>query len=246
MSELKKLSEPFEESQIEWRLAQAGKNANGFWGKCLAYIQARAVMDRFDAVCGPENWKARYEFHAGGVLCGLSVRVNNEWVEKFDGADATDVEPFKGGISSALKRAAVLWGVGRYLYDLEEGWAVIVPHGTKGAHYGQTKDKETFYWNPPKLPAWALPKKTEVKVENVQTIDKVEAERVMIAGKDNGWNSQNVLAILERKWGLKGLGQVRKTDLDSLLDLVTKRRPEIVMVELGMNTGNDARLFETP
>ncbi len=42
--------------------------------------------------------------------------VSGEWVEKQDGSGPTDMEPFKGGISGALKRAAVAWGIGRELY----------------------------------------------------------------------------------------------------------------------------------
>jgi hypothetical protein len=87
--------------------------------------------------------------------------VGNEWVTKEDGAEQTDLESFKGGLSSAIKRAAVVWGIGRYLYDLEEGYAEIVEKGTKGAHYGKLPDKtggDQFHWFPPRLPSWALPK----------------------------------------------------------------------------------------
>lgn len=150
---------PFEESHIEWRLAQCGKkNDGGVWGTCLAYIQARAIMDRLDEVAGPEYWKAEYSFiGTAGVICKLSIKCGGEWVTKEDGAEQTDIESFKGGISSALKRAAVLWGIGRYLYDLESGFIQEVTKGAPGARYGKTKDGAQFYWVPPKLPAWALP-----------------------------------------------------------------------------------------
>lgn len=152
---------PFPESHIEWRLAQCGKkNDGGVWGTCLAYIQARAIMDRLDEVAGPARWKAEYSFiGTAGVICKLSVKVENEWVTKEDGAEATDIEPFKGGISGALKRAAVLWGIGRYLYDLESGFIQEVDKKATGARYGKTKDGAQFYWIPPRLPAWALPGK---------------------------------------------------------------------------------------
>ncbi len=35
----------------------------------------------------------------------------------------------KGGISDSFKRAAVLWNVGRYLYDLEPVWVAVEPRG---------------------------------------------------------------------------------------------------------------------
>lgn len=151
---------PFPESQIDWRIGQCGKNERGIWGTCLAYLQARAVMDRLDEVAGPGNWKTEnYFVGAQGVVCKLSIKCDGEWVTKEDGAETTDIEAFKGGISGALKRAAVLWGIGRYLYDLEAGFIKVVEKGTPGARYGKTKDNVQFYWTPPTLPDWALPAK---------------------------------------------------------------------------------------
>lgn len=53
-----------------------------------------------------------------GVIAAIAIKnpETGEWIEKQDGAGATDMEPFKGGISGALKRAAVAWGIGRELY----------------------------------------------------------------------------------------------------------------------------------
>lgn len=154
-----KLREPFPPADIEWRIAQAGQNAKGVWAKCLAYLTNRAVMDRLDAVCGAANWANQFgTAPGGGVLCGISIRINGEWVTKWDGADQTDIEAVKGGLSGAMKRAAVQWGIGRYLYDLPEGWANI---NERGEHYqGKNEKKGTpaFRWDPPALPEWAMPK----------------------------------------------------------------------------------------
>lgn len=166
---LKDLELPFPEDCIEWRILQSGKTGDKFWGMAAAYVSARAVMDRLDLVCGKENWKSEYYpmFADGispGIICNLSIRVSDEWITKQDGSEQSDNDPFKGGISGALKRAAVHWGIGRYLYDLEQGFVTIVEKGTKGAKMGQTKDKDRFYWIPPKLPEWALPKKVNDKL----------------------------------------------------------------------------------
>lgn len=160
------LKHPFSANQIEWRIGQAGKKGDGSpWAKVLAYITNRAVMDRLDEVCGPENWKNEYkEWRVGdkhGVLCGISIRINGEWVTKWDGAENTDIESIKGGISDSMKRAAVQWGIGRYLYDLDEGWARISDNGKHYAHCRvKFKGKDEFVdfrWDEPQLPAWALP-----------------------------------------------------------------------------------------
>ncbi len=118
-----KLSAPFPADAIHWR-AQSVTDKNGGAALALAYLDARDVMDRLDNAVGPENWQDRYEETAKGrLICTLSIRVGDEWISKSDGAGNTDVEGDKGAISDALKRAAVKWGIGRYLYDLENVWA---------------------------------------------------------------------------------------------------------------------------
>lgn len=170
MIDFKLLKEPFKESEIEWRIGRAGKKGNGtVWATCLAYVQSRAIMDRLDEVCGPENWRVSYSFISAsqgtkpGVIANIEIRRTDDgtWISKQDGAEQTDIESFKGGLSSALKRAGVVWGIGRYLYGLEEGWAVITQQGFKDARYSKLKEGGDFYWLPPSLPQWALPS-TEV------------------------------------------------------------------------------------
>jgi hypothetical protein len=118
-----KLSAPFPVDAVHWR-AQNVTDRNGGNALALAYIDARDVMDRLDDVVGPANWATTYdETPKGRTFCRLSIRIENEWVMKTDGAGDTDVEGKKGSISDALKRAAVSWGIGRYLYRLKDVWA---------------------------------------------------------------------------------------------------------------------------
>ena len=102
------LKRPFPEGKIRWR--------KGGGGAELAYITARDVMDRLDDVVGVANWQTKYSWIGDRMICELSVRIDGEWITKSDGADDSNIEGAKGGISDALKRAAVLFGVGRYLY----------------------------------------------------------------------------------------------------------------------------------
>ena len=158
--DLSKLKDFFEPNDIEWRLQQCGKTKEGkIWGMALAYVTNRAIMNRLDEVCGPENWKNEFKAAPdGGILCGISIKVGDEWVTKWDGAENTDIEAVKGGLSGAMKRAAVQWGIGRYLYKLEESW---INANENGAYRGKTKDGTTFKWDAPTLPSWALPKGTK-------------------------------------------------------------------------------------
>jgi hypothetical protein len=167
-----KLQEPFDFFDIEWRVQQSGSGARGIWARVIPYVKNRAIMARLDAVCGPDGWRNEYAAGpVGGLLCGLSIKCGSEWVTKWDGAANTEVKDggkldddtnIKGGFSASMKRAAVQWGIGRYLYLLEAGYAQIVK--ADGRYYSKLKigDKyESIYWNPPELPAWALPKKKE-------------------------------------------------------------------------------------
>ena len=108
--DISKLKENFPADAIEWRIGRSGKKGDSIWATALAYITSRAIMDRLDDVCGPENWKNEFQPGPnGGVVCGLSIRVGTEWVTKWDGADNTNFEGVKGGLSDAMKRAGYQW-----------------------------------------------------------------------------------------------------------------------------------------
>lgn len=118
--DIKLLFAEFDKSDIHWRAQSVTKD--GSKAMALAYIDARDVMDRLDQVCGAGSWQDRYEFSGPKTICYLSILIDGEWVTKADGAGDTDVEADKGAISDAFKRAAVKWGIGRYLYDMPTPW----------------------------------------------------------------------------------------------------------------------------
>jgi len=162
---LRKLAAPFAVSAVKWRAALCGLNAKGEpFAVVVPYVDARAIQDRLDQVVGAENWMAEYRQGANnGTMCKLSLRINGQFVSKEDGADLSEIEPIKGGISNSFRRAAVVWGIGRYLYSLNQMYGVVSENGT---HKGSAKDRKTgqwhsFRWTPPtdKLPAFALPER---------------------------------------------------------------------------------------
>lgn len=90
--DLLRLAEPIPWEEIEWRAASQGMGRdNRPWCKILPYINNRTVMERLDHVVGPENWKDEFLSVPGGFMCGISVRVGDEWITKWDGA--ADVQP---------------------------------------------------------------------------------------------------------------------------------------------------------
>jgi hypothetical protein len=126
-----RLFQPFEPGEVHWRLT-ALDLASGR-GLALAYVDARDVMDRLDVVAGPEGWQCRYSHAEGKTVCELGLRVAGEWLWKADGAGDTDVEAEKGALSDAFKRAAVRWGIGRYLYGIGPVWVALDPAADDGS-----------------------------------------------------------------------------------------------------------------
>lgn len=125
--DLTKLAAPFPGDRISWRVGSTTKDKSK--GLALAYIDARDVQDRLDQVCGPSNWMNRYPHANGKTVCEIGIRINGEWIWKADGAGDSDVEAEKGALSDAFKRAAVRWGIGRYLYDLDSPWVELEARG---------------------------------------------------------------------------------------------------------------------
>jgi len=154
-----KLKRPFEAHEIEWRVQQSGEKNGKCWAMVLAYVTNRAVMDRLDEVFGVGGWKNEYlpTPSMDGVMCGISAKIGDEWVTKYDGAANTDIEAVKGGLSSAMKRTAVQFGIGRYLYNLESNFATVVENRTPDSKSAKTKNGTWFNWIAPELPNFALP-----------------------------------------------------------------------------------------
>src|SRR5512142_2403909 len=116
---LEQLRKPFPASKISFK-CQTKPNEKGN-SLVVAYIDARDVMERLDDVIGP-YWSDRYEKAgtAKGLVCYLTVG----GVTRADvGDDDNENEPVKSAYSDAFKRAAVKFGIGRFLYDLPKMWA---------------------------------------------------------------------------------------------------------------------------
>lgn len=115
---LKDLQKPI---TYQWRVQSFSKYKPS--ATCVAYIDARDVMDVLDEVCGPDQWQDDYKQVDGKLLAGIGIRCQVsdkgwEWVWKWDTGSESNIEKEKGEISDSFKRAAVKWGVGRFLYSL--------------------------------------------------------------------------------------------------------------------------------
>ncbi|MGL6075110.1 MAG: Rad52/Rad22 family DNA repair protein [Fimbriiglobus sp.] len=144
-----RLSAPFAIGEVKFK----PQSVKGNRAMALAYIDSRAIQDRLDEVVGVENWQDDYELLPdGSVVCRLQIRVEDRWITKTDVGSPSEQpdggDRLKAAFSDALKRAAVKYGIGRYLYRLPILWADYDPV------------KRQFV-QPPQLPAPALPKKAE-------------------------------------------------------------------------------------
>ena len=166
---MNKLKTPFDGEQLEFRVGATNKDKT--MGLALAYVQARAIQDRLDEAIGFTNWKVSYREVNSGFLCSLSLRINGEWISKEDGAQLTEFESVKGGISSAFKRVASSgFGIGRYLYGVRNQWFPIVP---KGKNYDFAMTPIIEFKNLETVPI------TKSKSINEKPIDKLQRAKLM-------------------------------------------------------------------
>jgi hypothetical protein len=127
--DLKALSAEFPRNVVSWRAQSLTKD--GTKAMALAYIDARDVMERLDDVCGPDGWQCDYPHAGAKTVCRIGIKIGDEWVWKSNGAGDSDIEAEKGALSDAFKRAAVLWGIGRYLYSIESPWVPCESYETE-------------------------------------------------------------------------------------------------------------------
>lgn len=110
----------------KWRVQSFSKNSAK--AQCVAYIDARDVMNLLDEVCGAENWASDFKDIGGQTFAGIGINVAQpmdmqpNWVWKWDTGSESNIEKEKGQASDSLKRAGVQWGIGRFLYDMDIKW----------------------------------------------------------------------------------------------------------------------------
>lgn len=121
------LSAPFSSSDIEWRVSAT--NAEKTKGLAVPYVTNRAIQNRLDDTVGIDGWYNDFRPWKNGSaqLCGISIFFPplEQCLTKWDGADDSEFESVKGGLSDSMKRAAVEWSIGRYLYGMTQVWVTV-------------------------------------------------------------------------------------------------------------------------
>ena len=166
---MQRLSAPFAPEAVHWKAQRL--DAQGKRALAVPYLDAREVAQRLDEVAGPLGWQVTHLMVGHQLVTGIGI-CNPQaggWTWKWDrgfvgrAGNDDEKEPCeagasrraedeatspKGTLSDGLKRAAVLWGVGRYLYRVPRAW---VDYDSKTRSLLQT----------PRLPAWAQPAKED-------------------------------------------------------------------------------------
>lgn len=139
------LAAPFEVREVKFKpqIVKANK------ALAIAYVDVRLIEDRLDEVLGVDGWQDHYEvMNDGSVTCKLRIKLGGEWVTKMDVGSLSEQpdggDRLKAAFSDALKRTAVKFGIGRYLYRLPAQWV----------DYDPVKKQIV---RPPQLPAFAIP-----------------------------------------------------------------------------------------
>jgi hypothetical protein len=147
------LAAPFAPEEVRFKPAVVSGNR----ALALAYVDARAIQDRLDRVLGVLGWQDSYKcLEDGSVVCRLRLRLGDDWITKMDVGSPSEQpdsgDRLKAAFSDALKRAAVKFGIGRYLYRLPQQWCDYDP-------------RKRQFLRPPQLPAFALPKEKQKAAE---------------------------------------------------------------------------------
>ncbi|MFC4639479.1 single-stranded DNA-binding protein DdrA [Deinococcus hohokamensis] len=160
----KRLQAPFPAHVVAWKPGVITKDRSR--ALMLAHIDARNVQDRLDAVC-PDAWSFEVEVVPGTRLPTVKGRLTVLGVSREDIGEAPegDLGTLKAAASDALKRCAVQFGIGRYLYDLPKQWV-------------DWNDAKREPMHTPELPEWARPdhERSPGGAHLVQAMDQLRYE----------------------------------------------------------------------
>lgn len=200
-TELERLTEalaaPFDPKEVRYKPAVVSGNR----ALALAYVDARVIQDRLDEVLGPAGWQDDYEcLPDGSVVCRLKLQLGDQWITKVDVGGPSEQpdggDRMKAAFSDALKRAAVKFGVGRYLYRLPSQWVDYDPQRRQ-------------FVQAPTLPRWALPARqseaTEAEPEETPTLPAKPSPLTRHALPADGAELQRRLCDYDARLAAQGL-----------------------------------------
>lgn len=135
------------EIPYKWK-PQWQNKAKDKW-QCVAYIDARDVQDILDSVCWT-HWQSEFYEVKGKLFCKIWIKIENEWVWRSDtwfleNEHIDDGTESKWEASDTFKRAAVQWGIGRFLYSKKIQWITNDEYNKN--KFNLTQYIESRLWN---------------------------------------------------------------------------------------------------
>lgn len=103
--------------EIECRIAQTKPNGV----QLLLYKTARTDAALLDEAY-PDQWQCDFKALDGKMYGGIGIKINNEWLWRWDCGAESNMEAEKGEASDAFKRAGFKWGLGTELYSSPFIW----------------------------------------------------------------------------------------------------------------------------
>lgn len=206
----KQLAAPFESAEIKFK-AQA---TSGNRALAVPFVDARVVQDRLDDVLGIFGWQDSYEcLPDGSVVCRLKVRIGQEWIVKEDVGGQSE-QPDEGdrrkaAFSDALKRAAVKFGVGRFLYRQKPQWVDYDPQKR------QFLRQPTLAGTP--APARTPPQSAPADIPD-ETMTRLYASLIGEMQLD----LEKCKARLRKMYGVDDFKKLTKAQAESVLDALAK------------------------
>jgi hypothetical protein len=214
------LASPFDPTHVKFKPAAVQGNR----ALALAYIDARVVQDRLDEVVGVTGWQDEYEvLQDGSVVCRLRIHLGEEWITKVDVGSPSEQpdehDRVKAAFSDALKRAAVKFGVGRYLYKLKSTWCDYDP-------------QKRQFRQLPQLPGVKVPQKAtpaagrkrpdvpEGERPTRETVEEIETLARTLYPDKAAWLGQ----ALDTKFGVNQPGQLSKKEAAEVLNGLKKEQ----------------------
>lgn len=103
--------------EIELRIAVI--NESGL--QLLLYKTARTDAALLDETY-PDQWQNDYKCIDGKMYGGIGIKINSEWLWRWNCGTESNTEAEKGEASDAFKRAGFNWGIGAELYTSPFVW----------------------------------------------------------------------------------------------------------------------------
>jgi len=92
-------------------------------------------------------WSDRYYSEGGLLFCEITIYADGREYKRSDTGSESNVERQKGHSSDAFKRAAVKFGIGRFLYDLPVKKVASNEKKTNGKHPFVVDGKGNRVWD---------------------------------------------------------------------------------------------------